>query len=155
MGFSSGTTNYTATNAYTGSPVTVLATNTFSLATNVLFFNGSAVATNTGAPNLIRVQVTAQDGVTVSNYYVAVTMLPNTNSPPVLNNSVSGGSLNLNWGGSYQGYRLLVQTNNLANGVSGNIADWMTVPGSMAITSTNITIITAGVTNQYYQLVYP
>jgi autotransporter-associated beta strand protein len=273
--FSSGTTNYTATNANAATTVTVTVTNTSAYATNLLFLDGVAQGSPTagslaasvplgvGSTNVIKVQVTAQDGLTVSNYFVTVTRLSSTNallsnlviaparalSPafaagttsynatniyptngvtvtatsadgtaalalsfntgssynipltngvasgtntmslsqpanvvavrvvsqdlsqtniytvnvllqpsqtmPNLSNSVSGNTLTLTWPADHLGYRLLVQTNNLANGVSGNISDWMTVPGSTAITSTNITIITSGVTNEYYQLVYP
>jgi len=61
----------------------------------------------------------------------------------------------LSWPADHLGYRLLTQTNNLNKGVSGNINDWGTVAGSQSITSTNIAIIKAGVTNAYYKLVYP
>jgi len=72
-----------------------------------------------------------------------------------LTNSVSGNSLVLNWAADHLGYRLLVQTNNLNKGVSGNTNDWATVANSTSITATNIAIIKAGVTNEYYKLVYP
>ena len=90
--FNSGTTNYTATNTYANNPVTVTVTNTSVTATNVLYLNGVAQATNAGsliatslplavgAANVIRVQVTAQDGLTVSNYFVTVTRLGSTNA---------------------------------------------------------------------------
>jgi hypothetical protein len=50
---------------------------------------------------------------------------------------------------------LLVQTNNLNKGVSGNTNDWGTVANSTTITATNIAIIKTSVTNEYYRLVYP
>jgi hypothetical protein len=60
----------------------------------------------------------------------------------------------LSWPADHLGYRLFLQTNNLNKGVSANIGDWMTVPGSTAITTTSITIIKA-TNNAYYRLVYP
>ena len=165
--FDSGTLGYNATNAYADNPVTVLATSVDANATLQLSFNGGgygspvtsslSIGGNTLVlpTNTVAVQVVSQDLTTTNVYTVNVVLQPNTSSPPVLANSVSGGALSLDWGADHLGYRLLVQTNNLANGVSGDINDWMTVPGSESITSTNITIITAGVTNEYYQLVYP
>jgi hypothetical protein len=90
--FGSGTTNYTANEANANSSVSVLVTNTSAYATNVLFLNGVAQATNAGAltvaslplvvgsANEIQVQVTAQDGLTVSNYYVTVTRAASSNA---------------------------------------------------------------------------
>jgi len=272
--FATGTTNYAVTNTYAGTPVTVTVTNTFTLATNVLYLNGAAQATNVGSlavaslplgvgsTNVIDVQVTAQDGLTVSNYYVTVTRLGSTNallsglslspgalsqtfnsgttsytatntypatnvtvtaisadgtaalalsfntgstygilltnsvpsvtntmslaSPantlavrvvsqdlsqtnvytvnellqpsqtvPHLTNSVSGNNLMLSWPADHLGYHLLVQTNNLNKGVSGNTSDWGPVPGTASVTATNIAIIKTGVTNEYYKLTYP
>ena len=165
--FDPGTLGYNATNAYADSSVTVAATSTDANATLQLSFNGGAYGSATTGSlsiggntlvlptNTVLVQVVSQDLSQTNVYTVNVVLQPNTSSPPVLANSVSGGALSLDWGADHLGYRLLVQTNNLANGVSGDINDWMTVPGSESITSTNITIITAGVTNEYYQLVYP
>jgi len=52
------------------------------------------------------------------------------------------------------GYRLLVQTNNLNLGVSGNPADWGTVPGSTVSNSITLPIVKTNL-NSYYRLVYP
>jgi len=60
----------------------------------------------------------------------------------------------LTWPADHQGYRLLEQTNNLAKGVSSNTNDWMTMPGSTAITTTNITMPKTNL-NEYYRLIYP
>ena len=90
--FATGTANYAVTNAYAGSPVTVTVTNTSAFATDVLYLNGNPQATNTGSlassalplgvgsTNVIEVVVTAQDGLTVSNYFVTVTRLGSTNA---------------------------------------------------------------------------
>jgi hypothetical protein len=79
---------------------------------------------NPRVTNVVQVQVTAQDGVTVQTYTVNVTQLPNQATLPGLTNSVSNGTLNLNWGLDSLGYRLLMQTNNLNLGVSGNTNNW-------------------------------
>ena len=158
---------YAFTNYLPNSSVTVTVTNADSTATNRLFFGGSyvsglasgatssALTLSQGVTNVVKVQVVAQDGVTTNNYTVNVTLQPNL-SVPHLTNSVSGGTnLVLSWPSDHQGYRLLVQTNNLNKGVSGNTNDWGTVAGSQSITATNIAIIKTGVTNEYYKLVYP
>jgi len=90
-----------------------------------------------------------------TNVYTVNVLLQPSATMPKLTNSVSGNNLVLSWPADHLGYRLLVQTNNLNKGVSGNINDWGTVAGSQSITATNIAIIKSGVTNQYYKLVYP
>jgi hypothetical protein len=100
------------------------------------------------------VQVVSQD-LSQTNVYTVNVLLQPSATMPKLTNSVSGNNLVLSWPADHLGYRLLVQTNNLNKGVSGNINDWGTVAGSQSITATNIAIIKSGVTNQYYKLVYP
>ena len=89
--FSSAVTNYTATNANANTSVTVTVTNTSAFATNVLFLNGVAQATNAGSlvasvplvvgsGNVLAVVVTAQDGVTTSTNTVDVTRLPSSDA---------------------------------------------------------------------------
>jgi hypothetical protein len=163
--FVSNTFSYLATNAYGNSP-TVTVVNADLTATNILIYNSttnaltsgsasSGLALTLGVTNVAQVQVTAQDGVTVYTYQVNIVEQPSL-TVPHLTNSMSGGTnLVLSWPADHLGYRLLMQTNNLAKGVSGVATDWGTVPGSTNITSTNITIIKTGVTNQYYRLVYP
>lgn len=68
--------------------------------------------------------------------------------------SVSGNTLSLSWPADHTGWRLLVQTNNLAAGVSSNTNDWMTVPGSTSVDQTNL-IINPALPTEFYQLVYP
>jgi hypothetical protein len=103
---------------------------------------------------VVLVQVTAQNGVTVTTYTVNVIQLPNQVTPPVLTNNVGNGTLNLNWGLDRLGYRLMMQTNNLNLGVSGNPNDWATVPGSAATNAIAIPIITTNL-DEYYRLIYP
>jgi hypothetical protein len=68
--------------------------------------------------------------------------------------SVSGNNLTLSWPQDHTGWTLLVQTNNLAAGVSVKLADWAPVPGS---TSTNQVVIPLDATkrNEFYKLAYP
>ena len=77
----------------------------------------------------------------------------NTN-PTNLTATVSGNQLTLFWPADHTGWRLLVQTNNLAAGISLNTNDWTTVSGSTAINQTNITINPA-LPAEFYRLVYP
>jgi autotransporter-associated beta strand protein len=75
-------------------------------------------------------------------------------SPTNITASVSGSTLTLSWPADHTGWRLLVQTNNLAAGVSANTNDWMTVLGSAGINQTNITMDPAKPA-EFYRLVYP
>ena len=164
--FGSGTTAYTATNTYANKTVTVAAASVDANALLQLNVNGGgygAAVTNSltsGSTSLVlpvntvAVRVVSQDLSQTNTYTVNVLLQPSA-TVTKLTNSVSGSTLTLSWPADHLGYRLLVQTNNLNKGVSGNINDWGTVPGTAAITTTNITIIKAGVTNQYYKLVYP
>ena len=164
-GFVSNTMTYSVTNYLPNNPVTVTVTNADTTATNSLFFNtvyesalastgatSGALTLTQGAANVLQVQVVSQSGAT-NTYTVNVTLQPNQ-TVPHLTNSVSGTTLTLRWPADHLGYRLLEQTNNLNKGVSANISDWMTMPGSTAITTTNITMTKTNL-NEYYRLVYP
>ena len=165
--FVSNTFSYLATNAY-GSTPNVTVVNADLTATNQLFTNGVAVGQLTsgsasvgiplklGTTNVIQVLVTAAAGAPYTNLYTVNLVEQPSQTRPTLTNSVSGGTnLVLSWPADHLGYRLLVQTNNLAKGVSSNTNDWGTVVGSQSITATNLPIIKAGVTNEFYRLAYP
>jgi hypothetical protein len=167
--FSSGTTSYTATNTYPATNVTVTATSADGTAALALSFNTGSTygilltnsvpsVTNTmslaSPANTLAVRVVSQD-LSQTNVYTVNELLRPSQSVPHLTNSVSGSSLVLNWAADHLGYRLLVQTNNLNKGVSGNTNDWAPVANSATITATNIAIIKSGATNEYYKLVYP
>jgi len=164
--FASGTMGYMATNTYVNSLVTVTASSVDANATLQFSFNGggygAAVTNNLTSgsstlvlpTNTVAVQVVSQD-LSQTNVYTVNVLLQPSQTVPKLTNSVSGNNLVLSWPADHLGYRLLVQTNNLAKGVSSNTNDWGTVAGSQSITATNITIIKTGVTNEYYRLVYP
>jgi hypothetical protein len=163
--FSSSTFSYTATAAYGSSP-TVTVADANGNATNQLIYNGatnvlaSGVASaaltlnpNLAVTNVIQVQVTAQDGVTKQTYTVNVTQPP-SQTKPVLTSSASNGTLTLTWPVDHLGYRLLTQTNNLNLGVSANLNDWATVPGSTTTNLINLPITTTNL-NSFYRLVFP
>jgi hypothetical protein len=165
--FATNVFTYNATNAYVNNPVTVTASSADTNATMSLAFNGTAAGSLTNGvasgnqtltlnppTNTVVVRVVSQDLSQTNTYTVNVLLQP-SQTVPKLTNSVSGTTLTLSWPADHLGYRLLMQTNNLNKGVSRNIADWGTVAGSTAITSTNITIIRSGVTNEFYRLVYP
>ncbi len=164
--FTSNVTSYATTNYLPNNPVTVTAISADTNATLQLSFNGGAYGPLTssvtsgsmtllqGITNVVQVLVTAQDPTKTNLYTVNVTLQPNQTTAPKLTNNVSGGSLNLNWGAEYLGYRLQVQTNNLSKGVSKLTNDWDTVAGSSATNGANITILTTNL-NEYYRLVYP
>ena len=162
--FASNVLSYAATEIYNSTP-TVTVINADVTATNRLIYGGttnllasgvasSGLALTLGVTNVVKVQVTAQDGTTVNNYQVNIIQQPNL-TQPTLTNSVSGGTnLVLTWPTDHLGYSLLTQTNNLNKGVSGNTNDWAKLAGSAAITTTNLPI-NKGATNAYYRLVYP
>ncbi len=67
---------------------------------------------------------------------------------------VNGSQLNLAWPADHLGWRLLVQTNHLAAGISANTNDWTTVSGSAATNQVTLPIDTTKPT-EFYRLVYP
>jgi len=75
-------------------------------------------------------------------------------NPPTLLWTANGTNLTLSWPVDHVGWRLLVQTNDLASGLSLNSNDWMTVPGSQ---TTNQVSLTLDPTHpaEFYRLVYP
>lgn len=71
--------------------------------------------------------------------------------PTNITTAVSGSTLTLSWPADHLGWRLQLQTNSLAAGLGTN---WVTLPGSDAVTSTNITINPAN-GSVFFRLVYP
>jgi autotransporter-associated beta strand protein len=74
----------------------------------------------------------------------------NTN-PTNVTAAVSGNGLTLSWPADHLGWHLQVQTNSLATGLGTN---WVTLPGSDAVITTNLTINPANGA-VFYRLVYP
>jgi hypothetical protein len=70
--------------------------------------------------------------------------------PTNLSCSVSNNTLTLSWPSNYLGWVLQAQTNSLATGLTTN---WVVVPGSSAMTTTNVPL---GGTNPsvFYRLMY-
>jgi hypothetical protein len=72
-------------------------------------------------------------------------------NPTNITFSVSGGNLNLSWPADHLGWFLQVQTNSVVHGIGTN---WVTVPNSGAVDSTNFPIVPANGT-VFYRLMYP
>jgi autotransporter-associated beta strand protein len=75
-------------------------------------------------------------------------------TPTTIVYTPSGMTMNLSWPSDHTGWRLLVQTNNLALGLSVNINDWGTVAGSSVTNQVSIPI-NATLPTEFYRLVYP
>ncbi len=77
-------------------------------------------------------------------------------SPAVTNltATVSSQMLSLSWPVDHTGWRLLVQTNHLAGGLSAKTNDWGTVSGSPATNHVGVTIERTNPA-EFYRLVYP
>ena len=73
-------------------------------------------------------------------------------TPTNLSWSVTGTNLTLSWPQDHIGWRLLMQTNHLANGVSSNTNDWGTVATSQ---QTNKIIFPVSQPAEFYRLTYP
>jgi autotransporter-associated beta strand protein len=72
------------------------------------------------------------------------------NYPTNLTTSVSGSTLTVTWPATHLGWSLQAQTNSLAVGIANN---WVTIPGTASVTSTNLTINPANGT-VFYRLFY-
>jgi len=148
-------------------PVTATFTNLSNGAglTNMWSFGDGATSVSTAATvthtyttvstNTVSLTVGSTLGVntfTVSNA-VVVTVPPGPTGPAHLTNSVAGNVLSLSWPGGLN-WRLVVQTNNLALGLSSNTNDWMTVPGSTGTNQESIPLNPA-LPAEFYKLIYP
>jgi autotransporter-associated beta strand protein len=99
----------------------------------------------TGGTNYVWQNRLAVNGtITLTNGGIVI---PST--PPPITFAVSGNTLTLSWPGSYLGYILQVQTNTLQVGLSTN---WVDVPNSASVTSTNMVINRANGT-VFYRLI--
>ena len=154
---------YNATNAYTSNPVTVTVSSADTNATMALTFNGTPAGTLTNGVasgnqtlllnppiNTVAVQVVSQD-LSQTNVYTVNVLLQPSLTVPKLTNSVSGSTLTLSWPADHLGYSLQAQTNALNVGLKTN---WVAVPGTASVTTTNLPINKANPT-VFYRLVYP
>ena len=165
-GFATNVFAYAATNAF-GTNLTVTVINGDLTASNRLFLNGLAIQTLTssvpsltltnfgvGSTNVIKVLVTAQDGVTTNLYTVNLTELPaiiiNTNPATAYFTATSAGStLSFNWAPDHKGWQLYT------NAVSLTATNqWFPLTGSGTMTNESITINPAQ-PNVFFQLRYP
>jgi autotransporter-associated beta strand protein len=69
---------------------------------------------------------------------------------PLIAAAVSGNTMTLSWPADYAGWSLQVQTNALGTGISTN---WHTLPGSSALTATNLPLDAAN-PSVFYRLTY-
>jgi len=122
--------------------------------TNTLF--GNTVDTFSAWARYVRITVTS---CTQLNGYASFyeCNVYGSSSPPVALNPtnltavLSGELMALSWPADHLGWRLQVQTNQLSTGLSTN---WVVVPGTELVTSTNLTINpTTGAV--FYRMVYP
>jgi len=74
--------------------------------------------------------------------------------PPNLVWNLSGTNLALSWPADHTGWRLLMQTNQLASGVSLNTNDWTTVANSAGTNQVSLPWDATNAT-EFYRLVYP
>ncbi len=159
-------TNVFAYNATNGSGVkpTVTVVNADVTATNQLILNGrnlqllasgvpSLVITNLGpgTTNVLKVLVTAQDGVTTNLYVVNLTQITVNANPFTLTSSLGGGNLNLSWPADRLGWRLQVQTNAVTTGLNSVWYDW---PNSTNLNSVSIPL-NPGNPTVFFRMVYP
>jgi len=75
-------------------------------------------------------------------------------TPFNISSSVSGTNLTLQWPVDHIGWRLLVQTNNLVQGLSTNLVDWATYPNSANVDQVVIPLDPAK-PSEFYRMVYP
>jgi len=68
--------------------------------------------------------------------------------------NLSGANLVLSWPMDHQGWRLLIQTNNLAAGLSLNTNDWTTVANSSATNQVSVPLNPTQPA-EFYRLVFP
>jgi hypothetical protein len=161
--FNSNTLSYATTEAYANASITVTVTNANVTATNRLIYNGvtnivasgiasGALALNPSplVTNVVKVQVTSQDGNTVKTYTVNVARLASL-IRPTITNSYNAGNLTLSWPVDNTTYRLLAQTNTASVGLATN---WVEVVGA---STTNKVIISVDQTKGtvFYRLIYP
>jgi len=159
------------TNAYTGN--TIINGGTLELANDTIGSNSAVIITN-GATLQLDFTTTNQIGSLVLNgasqpagLYNSTTsapfitgtgnllvMAPVNTTPTKLASRFFGNTVNLTWPADHTGWRLLLQTNNLANGISTNLNDWSSVSDSASTNQVNVTIDPTKPA-EFYRLVYP
>jgi hypothetical protein len=136
---------------------------------NVLYcrtYNWSSTGVMTGT-NILTTEMTLPAGMTNGTYPLFITANGITSdafnftvgnivslTPPKIIVAANKTSLNLSWPADHIGWRLLMQTNNLAKGVSSNTNDWGTISGSSVTNLVSVPIVPANPT-EFFRLVYP
>jgi len=148
-------------------------TNDQLLAGGALAYGGTLVVTNLGGPPALGDSYQLFQAGSIIGNYAAYALPPigpslgwntaNLSSgvlsvisavPTNLVWSVSGSNLTLSWPADHTGWRLLMQSNNLANGISANPNDWAAVSGS-SMTNIVTLSITPALSAEFYRLVFP
>jgi fibronectin-binding autotransporter adhesin len=114
-------------------------------------YNGTFAAVNLPA---LTAGLTWNNTLSVDGTITVATGSSVNTNPTNITAVVSSGMLQLSWPQDHTGWRLLVQTNNLNKGVSGNTNDWATVAGSTTTNMVDITIVKTNL-NEYYRMAYP
>jgi len=128
-------------------------------------YNWSSSSVMTGT-NIMTTEMTLPTGITSGTYPLVISangissdpftlMVSSVNTTPTnILASLSGTNLTLSWPADHTGWRLLMQTNNLANGISLNTNDWGAVANSASTNLVTIPINPAAPT-EFYRLIYP
>jgi polygalacturonase len=112
--------------------------------------NYSDTAVNPGTVYYYVISATNISGASPDSSQASATPLPSLNETN-LTFQLSANELQLSWPQDHQGWRLEVQTNDLNTGLSTN---WVTVPNSTNIISTNM-VINATNGSVFFRMVYP
>jgi len=93
--------------------------------------------------------------ITNAGLFLQVFVNPVNTTPTNITAVVSGTNFSLSWPADHIGWRLLVQTNHLAGGVSANTNDWDTLSGGFTGTNRVSLPINPALPQEFYRLVYP
>ncbi|HEX9046395.1 MAG TPA: MBG domain-containing protein, partial [Verrucomicrobiae bacterium] len=139
-------TNLSQTYDGAAHPVTVNTTPT-NLAAIVTYNGSTSAPTNIGSYTVI---ATVNDANYVGNATNTLVIGPSL-APTNLAVQTTGNQLQLSWPQDHLGWRLQIQTNDVAGGISTN---WVTVPNSTNVITTNI-VINPGNGSVFLRLIYP
>jgi len=146
-----GTLTYGGTLVITNAGGTLATTNAFPLFSATTYAGSFAAISpaRPGAGLAWNTNTLTTDGT----LRIAVGSTVNAN-PTNITTSVKGNALTLSWPADHTGWRLQVQTNGLAAGLSSNSNYWATVPGSATTNSITITILSTNPA-EFYRMIYP
>jgi autotransporter-associated beta strand protein len=163
LSFSAGSTNFTKVNAAASTSDLVQGFTSASYAGSMVVSNLSGTLTNGqsfpifsagGTGSFASITPAPGAGMTW-NFNAASGVLSVASStasnPTNISFSVSGSTMTLSWPADHRGWLLQAQTNSLSVGLGTN---WVDVPGSDVVTSTNLPIVT-GNPSVFYRLRHP